>query len=106
MAIRRDLRDGGVGLCARATRGVRSVGWEPPDRPSCSQNAHDEAVLVRCGAVKDSLAAPLRAKWGKSEGPRLGEERVSARSGGRVRMGRAVEPTPPSRIEASTMPVK
>ncbi len=23
-------------------------------------------------AVKDSLGAPLRAKWGKSEGPRLG----------------------------------
>jgi hypothetical protein len=30
------------------------------------------------------------AQRADSEGPRLGEERVSARSGGRVRMGRAV----------------
>ena len=47
-------------------------------------------------AVKDSLAAPLRAKWGKSEGPRLGYWHVSAfqwwagekvaRSGGLIRV--------------------
>jgi hypothetical protein len=34
--------------CARATRGLRRAGGEPPDHPSCSQNAHDETVLVRC----------------------------------------------------------
>jgi len=34
--------------CPRATRGLRRVGGELPDYPSCSQNAHDEAVLVRC----------------------------------------------------------
>jgi hypothetical protein len=26
----------------------RSVGEGQPNRPSCSQNAHDKAVLVRC----------------------------------------------------------
>ena len=35
-------------FCARATRGIRRMGSEPPDHPSCSQNAHDETVLVRC----------------------------------------------------------
>ena len=30
-------------FCARATRGLRRMGGEPPDYPSCSQNAHDEA---------------------------------------------------------------
>ena len=35
-------------FCARATRGLRRMGREPPDHPSCSQNAHDETVLVRC----------------------------------------------------------
>ena len=24
------------------------IGKQPPDRPSCSQNAHDETVLVQC----------------------------------------------------------
>ena len=45
---------------------------EQPDHPLCSQNAHDKTVLVPMRAVKDSLAAPLRAKWGKPEGPRPG----------------------------------
>jgi hypothetical protein len=38
-------------------------------------------------AVKDSLAAPLNAKWGKSEGPRLGSRHVS---GNRLRSNRRV----------------
>jgi len=44
-----------------------------------------EAARSECApsmrAVKDSLAAPPRAKWGKSEGPRLGQVRVWARTG-------------------------
>jgi len=34
-------------FCARAMRGFRRIWSEPPDHPSCSQNAHDETVLVR-----------------------------------------------------------
>jgi hypothetical protein len=34
--------------CARATRALRRMRGERPDYPSCSQNAYDEAVLVRC----------------------------------------------------------
>jgi len=45
-------------------------------------------------AVKGSLGHSPKVRWRELEGPRLGEERVSARSGGRVRMGRAVEPNP------------
>ncbi|MGH7146822.1 MAG: hypothetical protein ACREIJ_02840 [Nitrospiraceae bacterium] len=31
-----------------AERAASEGKGEPPDHPSCSQNAHDEAVLVRC----------------------------------------------------------
>jgi hypothetical protein len=30
---------------------------EQPDHPSCSQNAHDTTMLVRCTQKKDSLVA-------------------------------------------------
>ena len=62
-----------------------------PDDLLCSRNARPpkggrgaarpsfllaEAARSECApsmrAVKDSLAVPLRAKWGKSEGPRSG----------------------------------
>jgi hypothetical protein len=45
-------------FCARATRGLRRMGGEPPDYPSCSQNAHDEAVLVRCAQWKINQPPP------------------------------------------------
>jgi hypothetical protein len=32
---------------------------ERPARPSCSQNAHDKNVLVRCAQLKGELAVPL-----------------------------------------------
>ena len=46
-------------FCARATRGLRRIGRERPDRPSCSQNAHDKNCARPMRAVKDSLATPL-----------------------------------------------
>src|SRR4029077_17765922 len=49
-------REGGWNLmisCARATRGLRRMRREPPDHPSCSQNAHDETVLVRCAQLQE-----------------------------------------------------
>jgi len=41
-------------------------------------------------AVKGSLGHSPKVRWRESEGPGLDEERVLARSGGRVRMWRAV----------------
>ena len=37
---------------------------EPPDHPSCSQNAHDETVLVRCAQTgkKQHVAGGIVAK--------------------------------------------
>jgi hypothetical protein len=68
-------------FCARATRGLRSVrgGTARPSFLLAKAARSECAPLMR--AVKNSLAAPPRPKWGKSEGPRLGQERVSARSG-------------------------
>jgi len=90
----------GVGwscLCARATRGLCKRG-RGAARPSflLAEAARSEcAPSMR--AVKDTLAAPLRAKWGNSEGPRLGYWHVSACQWvGRVRKVRAVEPRPSS----------
>ena len=47
-----------LAYCARATRGLRKM--EGAARcPSCSQNAHDETVLVRCAQSRAALATPL-----------------------------------------------
>ena len=46
-------------FCARATRGLRRVRGEPPDHPSCSQNAHDEKDGEMVGMVS-VLAEPPR----------------------------------------------
>ncbi len=51
---------------------------EQPDHPSCSQNAHDTTVLVRCAQGRTVWLFPLRTKWGKSEDPRPGSWHVSA----------------------------
>ena len=31
-------------FCSRATRGLKRMGGEQPDHPSCSQNAHEKGV--------------------------------------------------------------
>ncbi len=33
--------------CDRATSGLRRMRGEQPDYPSCSQNSHDQTVLLR-----------------------------------------------------------
>ena len=33
--------------------------------PPCSQNAHDETVLVRCAQSRATLATPLNNMWGE-----------------------------------------
>ena len=35
-------------LCSRNARPEKDGEGEPPDHPSCSQNAHAQKVLVRC----------------------------------------------------------
>jgi hypothetical protein len=35
------------------------MGGEQPDHPSCSQNAHDETVLVRCAQGRTVRRLPL-----------------------------------------------
>ncbi len=58
-------------LCSRNARPQK--GGRGAARPSFLLA---EAARSKCApsmrAVKDSLAAPLRAKWGKFEGPRPG----------------------------------
>src|SRR5437870_2379395 len=58
-------------------RWTRAMG-DPLARP---QGKRKKSGAPSMRAVKDSLAAPLRAKWGKPEGPRPGNSRVSARRG-------------------------
>ncbi len=59
-------------------------GWDDPPcarnaRPQKSRRGSSQTILrARRTRTKDSLAAPLRAKWGKTEGPRLGNWHVSA----------------------------
>jgi hypothetical protein len=82
------------------------------ESPPCSRNARPQkygeerpgALLARRTRTVKRCSFDARSKgqpwplpqWKveESEGPRLGEERVSARSGGRVRMTRAIEVTP------------
>ena len=46
-----------MGLCSRSARSQKDE--EGVARcPSCSQNAHDEAVLVRCARSRAALATP------------------------------------------------
>ena len=53
-------------FCARATRGLRRREGSG-QVPSCSQNAHDETVLVRCAQLRTTLAAPLKNDEESSE---------------------------------------
>ena len=38
--------------------------------PLCSQNAHDETVLVPCAQSRAALATPLKSRYRELEGPR------------------------------------
>ena len=71
-------RDAVTGLFARVTRGRRRVSRERPDLPSCSQNAHDKAVLVRCAQLKPATA-PLQ-KASRSLGSEGGKGTVGPSS--------------------------
>jgi hypothetical protein len=91
-----DGTEGGP-LCSRNARPQKDGG----ERPGALL-ARRTRTVKRCSFDARSKGQPWplpQWKVGESEGPRLGEERVSARSGGRVRMTRAVEVTPsiPSR---------
>ena len=83
-------------FCARATRGLRRVGREPPDRPSCSQNAHDNNGARPMRAVKGNLAYSKQV-W-QLEGPRRvngTSRRASGWAGEKVaRSGRSISPHP------------
>jgi len=46
-------------LCSRNARPLKDEGGAARC-PSCSQNAHDEAVLVRCAQSRAALATPLK----------------------------------------------
>ena len=49
--------------------GNASRGGEGTARcPSCSQNAHDQNVLVRCAQLRATLAAPLKNDEESSKG--------------------------------------
>jgi hypothetical protein len=55
-------RDGPVSpLCSRNAR-PKKDGEGVARCPSCSQNAHDETVLVRCAQVKGSLGHPSQER--------------------------------------------
>ena len=55
-------------------RGTRALGrMEGAARcPSCSQNAHDQNVLVRCAQSRAASATPSEKKYEEPEGPRHG----------------------------------
>src|SRR6185295_20291031 len=40
------------------------MGWGAARCPPCSQNAHDETVLVRCAQLRAALATPLKGDMG------------------------------------------
>jgi len=46
-------------LCSRNAR-PQKEGKGAARCPSCSQNAHDQNVLVRCAQYRTTLAAPLK----------------------------------------------
>jgi len=78
--------------CARATRGLKGGGVARC--PPCSQNAHDETVLVRCAQSRAALATPL-GQLGKFVTPSLElMARLGVPVGGRVRKSRAIEDRP------------
>jgi len=49
-------------FCARATRGLRRMGGEQPDRPSCSPRPHDQNVLPRCAQWRTVWRLPFGEK--------------------------------------------
>jgi hypothetical protein len=59
-------------FCARATRGLRRDGKGAARCPSCSQNAHDQNVLVRRAQSRIDQAT-LENEMGKWEDARSGE---------------------------------
>ena len=81
---------GGSMLFARGTRGLRRM----EGGRLGARLARRTRTVKLCSFDARSKGQPChspKVRWRESEGPRLGEERVLARSGGRVRMGRAVE---------------
>ena len=60
-------------LCSRNARPQKDEGGAARC-PPCSQNAHDEAVLVRCAQSRAALATPLK------RGKRIGRSSLDARS--------------------------
>ena len=85
-------------FCARATRGLGKMGGEQPDHPSCSQNAHDETVLVRCAQGRTVWLFPSRSNWENRKALAWANgtsRRASGWAGEKAaRSGRSVSPHP------------
>jgi hypothetical protein len=78
-------------FCARATRGLRMVGGEQPDHPSCSQNAHDEAMLVRAVSKGQSGYSPYGQRRENQKAPPGLLTHLGVPVGARVRKLHAME---------------
>ena len=83
---------------ARATRGRRRDGEGAARCPSCSQNAHDETVLVRCAQQRATSATPSKRgirNW-KALARVTGTSRRASGWAGEnvVRSGRSISPIP------------
>ena len=46
--------------------------------PPCSQNAHDEAVLVRCAQSRTHLPTPVNGRWGGERRKRKEEKSLDS----------------------------